>query len=125
MSINPHINGSMLALPINIINFIPKLSANLSVTGSSASVTFTPIPGSQSQTFKITNKGSHGAYIGWGAGSATAVTSTGTPTANCDYVAAGAIITQNYQVSTGIVDTIAAIQDGGTTTLEISLGYGQ
>lgn len=125
MSINPHLNGSLLALPVNIINFIPKLSAILAVSGSSASVTFTPIPGSQSQTFKITNKGSHGAYIGWGVGTAIAVASSGTPAVNCDYVAAGAIITQNYQITSGIVDTIAAIQDGGTTTLEITLGYGQ
>lgn len=121
----PYTNHSYLAAPILDQNFTPQLSASLAVTGTSNSVTFTPITGTIRQTFKITNKGTHGAYIGWGAGSATAVASTSTPAAQCDYVAAGAIITQDYQLATGIVDTIAAIQDGGTTTLEISIGFGQ
>lgn len=125
MTYNPHLYGSLLSQPTTAINFVPQLSAVLAVGGTSASITFTPLTGSQRQTFKITNKGNHGAYVAWGIGSATAVASTGTPAANCDYVAQGAIITQDYQVSTGIVDTIAAIQDGGTTTLEITLGYGQ
>lgn len=125
MTINNRLNGSLLSAPVTLINFCTKLSAVLAVTGSSASIVFTPVPGTQRQTFLITNKGAHGAYIGWGNGSATAVVSTGTPAANCAYVAAGAIMTLDFQLSTGIVDTIAAIQDGGTTTLEISLGYGQ
>lgn len=125
MTYNPRLNGSLLAVPTTAINFCPQLSASLAVAGTSASVTFTPDTGTQRQTFKITNKGTHGAYLAWGHTTATAVASSGTPAAMCDYVAAGAILTQDFQLSTGIVDTIAAIQDGGTTTLEITLGYGQ
>ncbi len=125
MTYNPRLNGSLLALPTTMTNFVPQLSAILTVTGTSSSITFTPVTGTQRQTFKITNKGGHGAYIGWGVGSATAIASTSTPAAQCDYVAAGAIITQDFEISTGIVDTIAAIQDGGSTSLEITIGYGQ
>lgn len=125
MTINNRLNGSLLAQPVSSINFVPSLSAKLTVGASSASITFTPLTGTLSQTFKITNTGTKGAYLGWGVGSATAVASTSTPAAQCDYVAAGAILTQNFQSATGIVDTIAAIQDGGATTLEISTGYGQ
>lgn len=122
---NQHVNGSLLSMPTTAINFVPQLSAKLTVEVASSSITFTPLTGCQRQTFKITNKGSSGAYVGWGKGSATAVASSSTPAPNCDYVAQGAIITQDYETSTGIVDTIAAIQDGGATTLEITLGYGQ
>jgi hypothetical protein len=84
-------------------------------------------------TLKITNSGDKGAYLSTGNGSATAVVSTATPTpaadpnavtiANCDYIAAGAIITQDYVQGT---DTIAAICAAAeSTTLEISIGYGQ
>lgn len=120
-----HQNGSAIALPINTQNFCPQLSAKLTTSGSSTSVTFTPLTGTQRQTFKITNHGSNGAYLGWGVGSATAVASSGTPTANCDYIASGAILTQDFQSASGIVDTIAALQDTGTTTIEITLGSGQ
>jgi hypothetical protein len=116
---------SRLAQRIVTMNFTPQLSAILAVGSSSSSVTFAPLTGSQSQTFKITNKGSHGAYLGWGQGSATAVASSSTPAANCDYIASGAILTQDFQAAGAIVDTIAAIQDGGGTNLEISLGFGQ
>lgn len=125
MTINNRLNGSLLAVPMLAQNFCPQLSAKLTVTGSSTSITFTPLTGTQRQTFKITNKGQNGAYLGWGVGTATAVASSGTPAANCDYIAAGAILTQDFQVSTGIMDTIAAIQDTAGTTLEITLGYGQ
>ncbi len=125
MTINNRLNGSLLSVPVTDINFCPKLSAKLAVAGTSASITFSPVPGTQRQTFKITNKGSNGAYLAWGSGSATAVASSSTPAVNCDYIAQGAIITQDFQLSNGIVDTIAAIQDTGTTTLEITLGYGQ
>lgn len=125
MTINPFKNGSLLSQPILDNNFCPQLSAKITTSGTSGSITFTPLTGAQRTTFKITNKGMNGAYIGWGKGSATAVASSGTPTAHCDYVAAGAILTQDFQISTGVVDTIAAIQDTGATTLEITLGYGQ
>lgn len=121
----PMTGQSLLAQQILDQNFCPQLSAKLAVAGTSASVTFTPLTGTIRQTFKITNKGTSGAYIAWGKGTATAVASTGTPAANCDYVAAGAILTQDFQISTGPVDTIAAIQDTGATTLEISIGFGQ
>lgn len=126
MAISPYTSQSLLAQQILDQNFCPQLSVQLAVSGTSASVTFTPITGTIRQTFKITNKGTHGAYLGWGSGSATAVASTGTPAAQCDYIAAGAILTQDFQIGTGgPVDTIAAIQDTGSTTLEISIGFGQ
>lgn len=119
-------NSSLLAVPTAIQNFTPQLSAKLAVTGTSASITFSPVTGMARQTFKITNKGTSGAYLAWGNASATAVASTSTPAANCDYIAAGAILTQDFQLSSGaIVNTIAAIQDTGATTLEISIGFGQ
>lgn len=129
-NIQPFGNKSLLATQTLMQNFCPQLSAKLTTSGTSASVTFTPLTGSQRQSFKITNKGTKGAYIAWGVGSATAVASSGTPAALCDYVAAGAILTQDFQISTGTVDTIAAIQgadtqDNGATILEISLGFGQ
>lgn len=126
MTINPFVNQSLIAQQVSIQNFCPKLSANLAVTGTSAKVTFSPLTGATRTTFKITNKGSNGAYIAWGTGgNATAVASTSTPAAMCDYVGAGSILTQDFQLSTGVVDTIAAIQDSGGTTLEISIGFGQ
>lgn len=110
-------------------NFAPGPAAILAVSGTSSSITFTNVsPSLKATTFKITNKGSHGAYIAWGSGSATAVVSSSTPTLYCDYVAQGAILTQDFYLtsgSTGAVDTIAAIQDGGSTNLEITIGYGQ
>jgi hypothetical protein len=126
--ISPYANQSLIAQPIIAQNFIPRLSAKLAVAGTSAFVTFTPLTGTNRTTFKITNKGTSGAYIAWGMasqGTVTAIASSSTPAANCDYVAAGAILTQDFQIVGGIVDTIAAIQDTATTTLEISIGFGQ
>jgi hypothetical protein len=118
-------------LPQQISNFIALQSAKLSVTNSSASITFTAIqPGIKLQA-KITNSGTKGAYLASGAGSATAVASSGTPApasgtpivANCDYIAAGSILTQDFIPGT---DTLAAICAGSdSTTLEISIGLGQ
>lgn len=125
MTINNRLNGSLLSQPITVINFTPKLSANLTTAVGSASITFSNVTGTLRQTFCITNKGANGAYLGWGYTTATAVISTGIPTANCQYIAAGAILTLDFQLSTSIVDTIAAIQDTGSTVLEISIGYGQ
>ena len=123
-------NQSLLSQQVRMDNFVPQLSAKITTSGTSASVTFTPLTGTLNTTFKITNKGTKGAYLGWGVGSATAVASSGTPTASCDYIGAGAILTQNFQSSAGVVDTIAAIQggdtqDNGATILEITLGFGQ
>lgn len=118
-------NGSLLALPINAINFCPKLSAKLSVSNVSSSITFSPTTGTQRQTFMITNTGNVGCYLGAGMTTATAVTSSGTPAANCHFIGVGETMTLDFQVSTGIVDTIAAITASSVTTLEISLGYGQ
>lgn len=122
---DPRVNASYLATQTQMQNFCPQLSAKLTTSGTSGSITFTPLTGALRSTFKITNKSTNGAYIAWGAGSATAVASTGTPAAMCDYVAAGAILTQDFQIIGGVVDTIAAIQDTGATTLEISYGSGQ
>lgn len=125
-----NLNQSFLSMPVRPDNFSPALSGKITTSGTSSSITFTPLTGTNLTTFKITNKGTKGAYIGWGVGSATAVASSGTPTANCDYVGAGAILTQNFQSANGVVDTIAAIQgadtqDNGATILEISYGFGQ
>jgi hypothetical protein len=128
MTLNSYTNQSLLSQPTLPQNFVPKLSAKLAVAGTSAYVTFTPLTGTNRTTFKITNKGTSGAYIAWGAssqGTVTALASTTTPAANCDYVAAGAILVQDFQAANGIVDTIAAIQDTAATTLEISIGFGQ
>ena len=125
-----NLNQSFLSQQVRMDNFTPQLSAKITTSGTSSSVTFTPLTGVLNTTFKITNKGTKGAYIGWGVGSATAVASSSTPTANCDYVGAGAIITQNFQSANGVVDTIAAIegadtQDNGSTILEVTMGFGQ
>lgn len=120
-----NLNTSYLAQQVRMDNFTPVLSVKLTTGASSASITFTPLIGTNKTTFKITNKGTAGAYLGWGVGSATAVASSGAPTANCDYIAAGAILTQDFQSINGAVNTIAAIQDAATTTLEITMGFGQ
>lgn len=125
MTINNRLNSSLLSAPITIVNFTPQLSAKLTTSASSGSITFATTTGTLRQTFCITNTGANGAYLGWGHTTATAVASSGTPTANCQYIAAGAILTLDFQLSTNIVDTIAAIQSVGATTLEISIGYGQ
>jgi len=123
-------NQSYLAQPAIAQNFVPQISAKLATGTESASVTFVPITGVIRTTFKITNKGTKGAYLGWGYNTATATASSGTAAASCDYIAAGAILTQDFQASEGPVNTIAAIQGGDTqdnssTTLEISIGFGQ
>lgn len=121
-----NLNQSLLAMPMAPQNFVSLLSAKIAVTGTSSMVTFTGLTGMQRTTFKITNKGSNGAYVAAGMTSATAVVSAvGVALPGCDYVGAGAILTQDYQGATGIIDTIAAVGDGGTTTLEVSMGYGQ
>jgi len=127
---NNQLNQSLLSMQTRMDNFCPQLSAKLTTSGTSSSVTFPTITGTIRTTFKITNKGDKGAYLGWGNGSATAVAASGTPAALCDYVAAGAIFTQDFQLASGPVDTIAAIQgsdtaDNGPTILEISIGFGQ
>lgn len=125
MTFNPFVNGSLLSQPMTVNNFCPQYSAKITTSGTSTSVTFPSVTGTLSQTFKITNTGSNGAYLGWGSGSATAVASSGTPAAHCDYIGGGEVLTQNFQISEGVVDTIAAIQNTGATTLEISIGFGQ
>lgn len=123
--VSPYLYNSQLAKVVNVENFCPQLSAKLTTSGSSSSITFPAVTGTIRTTFKITNKGNAGAYIAWGNTTATAVASSGTPAAGCDYIAAGAILTQDFQSSSGPVDTIAAIQDVSATTLEISYGFGQ
>ena len=123
---------SSLTQAVTANNFIAIQSSQLAVTNTSASVTFTAVPGTLRVTMKITNTGTKGCYIASGKTTATAVASqnatplpaSGTPiVSNCDYVAAGSILTQDYIQGT---DTIAAITAGSdTTTLEVSIGYGQ
>lgn len=125
MTINNRLSGSLLSAPTTIVNFTPQLSAVLTTSGVSGYIAFPVATGTQRQTFCIANKGSYGAYLGWGSTTATAVVSSGTPTAHCHYIPAGAVLTLDFQMSTNIVNAIAAIQDSAATTLEISLGYGQ
>lgn len=126
-----NISQSYLALPINPQNFRPSISAILAVGTTSVNVTVpaTFLTGNTCSTFKITNKGSNGAYLGWGnsnTGSTTvAVISTSSFLPFCDYIAKGAILTQDFQSANGVVDTLAAIGDGGATSLEITYGFGQ
>lgn len=119
---------SPLSVPSAQNNFIAYQSANLPVTGSSSSVTFTAVQQSGRVTIIVANTGTVGAYLASGVGSATAVASTtsplpstGTAISPCFYVAAGAIYTLDFVEHT---DTFAAITATGTTTLEISVGSG-
>lgn len=129
--------ASKLSQPMTANNFTPIQSAQRTVSNAGASgslsITFTLVPGGATRTtFKICNTGSKTAYLATGTGSATAVASSSTPTpassvadavATCDAIPAGAVLTQDYVAGT---DTIAAICAGtDTTTLEVSIGYGQ
>ena len=125
---------SLFSQPVTANNFTALQSAVLSVSNAGAS-------GSLSKSFpdfavlngritaKITNTGSKGCYLASGGASATAVVATGTPqpvtgsVSNCDYIAAGAILTQDYIPGTYTFAAICAGTD--TTDLQISLGNGQ
>ncbi len=127
---NPNFQ-SRLSQQVQINNFIALQSAQLAVTATTSSVTFTDLSGTNRVTAKITNSGSKGCYLASGHGSATAVVSTSTPTptsgsgvvATCDYIAAGGIFTQDFIAGTNTFAAICAGSD--STTLEISVGYGQ
>lgn len=126
---------SRLSQAFTANNFIAVQSAQLSVSNAgssgSQSITFTSFTGTKRITAKITNSGSKGCYLASGAGSATAVVSSSTPTpavnsgdvANCDYIAAGSILTQDFFEGTTTFAAICAGTD--STTLEISIGVGQ
>lgn len=122
---------SKLSQVITANNFIAVQSAQLAVTATSNSITFTQFLGTKRITAKITNTGTKGCYLASGAGSATAVVSTSTPTpaintgavATCDYIAAGAILQQDFFEGTTTFAAICAGSD--STTLEISIGVGQ
>lgn len=131
MAITPPIFKSKLSQPFQANNFTPVQSAQLAVTASSGSIIFTDLPGTLRVTAKISNTGTKNCYVATGAGSAMAVVSSSTPTpangtgavATCDCIPAGAILTQDYVQGT---TTFAAICGGSdSTTLEISVGYGQ
>jgi hypothetical protein len=111
-------------------NFQPEQSARLAVTTTSSTpLVFTSQGGSAGVTFMISNSGTVGAYIAVGSGTngtVTATVSTSTPLAvgngaGCLYIAPGAIYTLDFPNG---AQTIAAITASGTTTLEISVGYG-
>ncbi len=140
-------NLSPLAQYVRQDNFTPQLSQKLVTGTTSLYVTFAPLTGVTTSTFEITNKGTKGAYLAWAsvvggqappvaiASSSNGVTVAGGPptatgTSSCHYIASGVIKTINFQSSFGVVDSIAAIQgsdsaDNGSTTLEISYGFGQ
>lgn len=128
---------SQLAQQIQTQNFVAIQSGKLLVSNAgstgSRSIQFTNIPGTNRVTAKITNSGSKGCYIASGAGSATAIVSqdatvlptvsSGSAVATCDFIASGAILTQDYIQGT---DTWAFICGGSdTTTVEVSVGFGQ
>ena len=140
-----NLNLSYLSQPVRMDNFTAQSSQKLVTGTTSLYITFAPLTGVQTSTFKITNKGTKGAYIAWASvvggqaapvaitSSSNGVTSGQTPsavgTASCDYIAAGAVMVQNFQSSFGPVDSIAAIQggdsqDSGSTALEVSYGFG-
>lgn len=120
----------MLSQPVMSDNFLAMQSALLSPGTGSLSITFTNIPSTQRVTYKFANTGSKAAYVSGGNNSAVAVVSSSTPqptsgaasVSNCDCIPAGAILTQDY---VGGTNTIAAIVNSGTTTIEISVGGGQ
>lgn len=123
---------SKLSQPVITNNFTPCQSAQRTVSTSSSSVTFTAVQGAQTRmTYKITNTGTVGCYVSVSNSAAivpavlissTPTPASGTAISTCDYVAAGAIITQDYPP---LYDTVSAIVATGSTTLEISIGYGQ
>ncbi len=108
MTITPPQMQSLLTVPVQSNNFIALQSASLAVSNAgstgSASVTFTDMSGTLRVTAKITNSGTKGCYLASGNSTATAVASTSTPTptsgagvvATCDYIAAGAILQQDF-----------------------------
>lgn len=128
---SPGNDRSLLAIPVISKSFLATQSALLPVSAVSASVTFTNVPGTIRVTAKITNSGTKGCYLASGKATATAVVSTATPQpaagdlliSNCDYIAAGAIYTQDYPAGTNTFASICAGSD--STTLEISVGWGQ
>lgn len=131
MSTPPRL-ASMLSQPITANNFLAMQSALLSPGTASLSVTFTNIPSTNRVTYEICNTGSKAAYIcGSNSSSITpAVLSTSSPaptstllsTSTCLCIPNGAILTRDF---VGGTNTISAIVNSGTTTLEISVGGGQ
>jgi hypothetical protein len=132
MSISPPPFQSALSQQTNQNNFIALQSALLAVSGTSAHITFTNIPGTLRVTYTLANTGSNTAYVCGSnsssikaavASSATPSPSTGTnAVSNCHAVPAGSILTLDFIQGT---DTISAITSTSTTNLEISIGQGQ
>ncbi len=140
MALKPPPRPSQLSQRNTADNFVALQSCNITaVPTTAAAITFTNLPGNQPVTMKIFNSGASGkhAYI---CGSSSAVSviaataSTTNPSAaavgpggyfvsNCDCVPAGAILTQDYISGTDTWSVICA--SGISTTLELSLGYGQ
>lgn len=125
----PNVQQSLPIATTMVVNFCGQYSANITTSGTSQSVTFPAIGNTMKgrQTWKITNTSTtNGAYIAFGNSTATAVASSTTPSANCDYIGAGSIITQDALMANGTpADTIAVIQSVGAVKLEISIGFGQ
>lgn len=128
MAESSFLNQSQIATVTILQNFVPQLSLNLAVTQTSSGATFGTLTGTTRPTFKITNVGTSGAYIGWGKGTATATFTTtgGAGVANCDFIGPGMCMVESFQTSGGVVDTLAACTSGSpnTTSLEISIGFG-
>jgi len=113
-------------------NFMALQSAKLDVTASSGSISFPDFSNTSGRiTVKISNTGTNAkdCYLASGTSSATAVVPSSTPqpvtgsVSNCDCIPAGTIQVLDFPAGTY---TFAAICDGSdTTSLKISLGYGQ
>ncbi len=129
MAITPPASESLLSVPIQSNNFIAVQSAKIIVSNSgstgSQSLTFTDIPGTIRITAKITNSGTKGVYLASGSSSGLpviAVASTTIPqpssgtaaVATCDYIAAGAILTQDFVRGTNTFAAICGVSDPST-----------
>lgn len=121
---------SLLTQPVQQDNFVAIQSGQIDATTSSSSITFTALNiGTIRTSAIIANTGTVAAYLASGSGSATAVASSTTPqpaasstaVANCFCIPPGAIYTLGFEQGT---NTFAAITASGSTTLEISVGYG-
>lgn len=98
----------------NTTPFQPVETKTISATSTTASASFTAGTGVQAQQMIVSNVGSKEAFIRFGVGAQTALTT--------DFsVPAGAIMT----LTKGLADTVAAICAGSdTTTLRLSAGNG-
>lgn len=93
--------------------FIP-LSNTASISGSTTSASAS-LGGSGGTSLRVYNASSAVAYVRWGSGAQTAVTTD-------TYLAPGA--TETFQINGNMVDTVAAILSTGTGSVLFQRGHG-